>query len=94
MSKLDSVNQHYEETNQAIHDTLAKRFFLADKAGDIDTMLKITAQLGYIQQIHLGLNKNLLVEKEIKNINKRLDRIPPEILEQYVSNPELIIPAQ
>jgi hypothetical protein len=91
MGKGDSVNQHYEETNIAIHDTLTKRFFMADKNNDIETMLKVTAQIGYIQQIHLGLNKNLLAENEIKNINKRLDRIPPEILEQYVTNPELLV---
>jgi hypothetical protein len=91
MRKSESINEHYEGVNVAIHDTLAKRFFMADKDNDMESMLKITAQLGYIQQIHLGLNKNLLVEKEIKNINKRLNRIPPEILEQYVTNPDLMV---
>lgn len=94
MSKYESSNAHYEETNRAMHDVLAKYFFVADKERDLETILKITSQIGYLQQVHTGLSKNLLVENQIKDIYKKLNRIPPEILEQYVTNPELILPVQ
>lgn len=62
----------------------------------IDILTKLTSSIGYLQQTEATLNKNIYTEKDIAIINRRLDRIPPEVLQQADNpiDPTLIIPTE
>jgi len=109
-SKGKSSIEHFSDTNVNLHDELVKRFFITAKEGakrdvvtkegietidvTLDALSKLTSSIGYLQQTQATLNKNIYVEKDIKEINQKLDRIPPEILESLSVSPELIIPSE
>lgn len=86
MRKTESLIEHYSRSNTKMHDELVKQFMIAGKKNDVDMMIKITGSVGYMQQVQTSLTKNLYIEKHIKDINRKLDRIPPEMLQQ-INNP-------
>ena len=59
----------------------------------LEILQKLTSSIGYLQQTEASLTKNIYTEKDIKNINRRLDRIPPEVLQSYM-NPTLLDPLE
>jgi len=105
MKKNGSFVEHYSKTNAALHDklvsefmkTIKSRVYKMDKEERVDVtveaLTKITSAIGYLQQTQTSLTKNLYIEKHIKEINTKLDRIPPEILQCYL-NPELLEPVE
>jgi hypothetical protein len=102
--------QHFSDTNVNLHDILVQKFFITAKEGaqrqvvtkegietidvTLDVLAKLTSSIGYLQQTQATLNKNIYVEKDIKEFNDKLDRIPPEILESLSVSPELIVPSE
>lgn len=76
-----------------MHDKLMKRFMLSDRDNDVDMMIKLASSVAYMQQTQTTLTKNLYVEQHIKDINRRLDRIPPEVL-QSVLSPTVLDPIE
>lgn len=91
MRKSQTAVEHYSKSNLAMHDKLMKRFMLSDKGNDVDMMIKLASSVAYMQQTQTTLTKNLYVEQHIKDINRRLDRIPPELL-QSINDPSLLEP--
>jgi hypothetical protein len=94
MRKTESNIEHLTRTNMVLHDHLVKEFMRTTKsrifvtsregnATDIttDTLCKLASSIGYMQQTQAALQKNIYTEKDIKAINTRLDRIPPELLQ-------------
>lgn len=68
-----------------MHDKLMKRFMLSDRDDDVEMMIKLASSIAYMQQTQTTLTKNLYVEQHIKDINRKLDRIPPEVLQSTMS---------
>jgi|LWDU01.1.fsa_nt_gi hypothetical protein len=62
---------------------------LSDRDDDVDMMIKLSSSIAYLQQTQAALAKNLYVEQHIKEINRKLDRIPPEVLQQAM-NPDIL----
>lgn len=85
--------QHYSDSNVAMHDKLVRRFMLSDRDEDVDMMIKLASSIGYMQQTQAALHKNIYSEQDLKEINRKLDRIPPEILQQHLS-PTVIEPIE
>lgn len=59
----------------------------------VDVLTKLSSSIGYLQQVQTSLTKNLYIEKHIKEINTKLDRIPPEILQSMMS-PKVLEPIE
>lgn len=86
MRRTESIIEHYSRSNVAMHDELVKQFMIASKGeADVELMIKLTGSVGYMQQVQGSLTKNLYIEKHIKEINNKLDRIPPEVLQAHLS---------
>ena len=88
MKKTESVIEHYSKTNVQVHDILMGRFMIESKMGeDVDDnkLMKLASSIGFIQQTQASIQKNIYSENDIKEINRRLDRIPPEILQQALT---------
>jgi len=85
--------EHIARVNVQLHDKLVKRFMLSDRDDDVDMMLKLSSGIGYIQQTQSAINKNLYTERDIKAINTRLDRIPPELLQSHL-DPTVLEPIE
>ena len=106
MRKTESAIQAFSRANVVLHDSLVKEFmkttkqriYITSREGNstditVDTLCKLASSIGYMQQTQAALNKNIYVEHDIKEINRRLDRIPPEILQQHLS-PENLEPIE
>lgn len=93
MRKTESTMDHLGRTNLQLHDRLVKRFMLSDRDDDVDMMLKLASGIGYIQQTQSAISKNIYTERDIKAINTRLDRIPPELLHSTL-DPSLLEPIE
>ncbi len=94
MRKTETSVEHNSRTNIVMHDLLMKEFMLASKGEkDVEMMLKISSNIAYLQQTNTTLMKNLYIEKHIKEINTKLDRIPPEILQSMMS-PKVLEPIE
>jgi len=93
MRKTETIVDHISKVNLQLHDRLTRRFMLSDRDNDVDMMMKISSNIAYMQQTQAALHKNLYIEKHIKTINNKLDRIPPEILQSYM-NPTLLEPIE
>ncbi len=92
--KGESTVEHNSKSNVVMHDLLMKQFMLASKGEtDVEMMLKISSNIAYLQQTNTTLMKNLYIEKHIKEINTKLDRIPPEILQSMMS-PNVLEPIE
>lgn len=97
MRKTQGAIDHLSRTNILLHDHLVKEFmkttknriFITSREGNatditIDTLCKLASSIGFMQQTQAALQKNLYTEKDIKDINRRLDRIPPELLQSHL----------
>jgi len=74
-------DDHMERSINNVFDILMKRFNKEDKEGlHIDDLAKISSQIGYMAQVKTGMEKNIAIQKEIKDIKSYLKRIPPEML--------------
>jgi CRISPR/Cas system-associated endonuclease Cas3-HD len=91
MRRTESTMVHLARTNVQLHDRLVKRFMLSDRDDDVDMMIKLSSSIGYIQQTQSAISKNIYTERDIKAINTRLDRIPPELLQKF-TNPTVLEP--
>jgi len=104
MRRTESEIEHLSRTNMVLHDELTKEFmittkkrvYITSREGNstditVDTLCKLASSIGYMQQTQAALQKNIYTERDIKAINTRLDRIPPEMLQSYM-NPALLEP--
>ena len=74
-----------------IFERLHKRFINYEKDNDdseatLNYLAKLGGSLGYMAQVHSGLAKAYKHEKQLADIEKRLEQIPPEVLQQYVKS--------
>ena len=74
-----------------IFQRLHKRFINYEKDNDdsqstLDYLTKLGGSLGYMAQVHSGLAKAYQHEKRLADIEKRLAKIPPELLQQYLKS--------
>ena len=81
MNTGQSVVEHNQRGINKLFDRLMRRFMLHDKAkdADLDYLCKLASAMGYMAQTSASLNKNLYLEKDIRDIKAQLNRIPPEI---------------
>ena len=68
-----------------IFEKLHKRFINFEKDNDnspatLDYLTKLNGAIGYMAQVHSGLAKAYQHEKRLADIEKKLEKIPPEIL--------------
>ena len=70
---------------------LHKRFINYEKDNDdssttLDYLTKLGGCIGYMAQVHSGLAKAYQHEKRLADIEKKLEKIPPEILKDILRN--------
>ena len=87
--KLDTEIM-YEGVIQ-IFNKLHKRFINYEKGDDdsqstLDYLTKLAGSIGYMAQVHSGLAKAYQHEKRLLDIEKRLEKIPPEVLQKYLKS--------
>ena len=87
--KLDTEIM-YEGVIQ-IFNKLHKRFINFEKGDDdsqstLDYLTKLAGSIGYMAQVHSGLAKAYQHEKRLLDIEKRLEKIPPEVLQKYLKS--------
>lgn len=85
--KLDTEKM-YEGVIQ-IFERMHKRFIEYEKKDDtsdntLDYLIKLAGSLGYTAQVHAGLSKSYQHEKRLADIEKKLGKIPPELLKELV----------
>ena len=92
--KLDTEKM-YEGIIQ-IFERLLDRFIKYEKANadddsqsTIDYLAKLSGSIGYTAQVHAGLAKAYHHEKRLADIEKRLEKIPPEVLQEYLKSGRL-----
>jgi len=94
---LDSTQPEKLETQKMyegiiqIFEKLHKRFIAYEKENEednsqptLDYLTKLGGSIGYMAQVHSGLAKAYQHEKRLADIEKRLEKIPPEILQEYL----------
>lgn len=74
-----------------IFNKLHKRFINYEKGDDdsqltLDYLTKLAGSIGYMAQVHSGLAKAYQHEKRLADIEKRLGKIPPEVLQKYLKS--------
>jgi len=74
-----------------IFERLHKRFINYEKDNDdssttLDYLTKLGGSIGYMAQVHSGLAKAYQHEKRLADIEKKLEKIPPEILQNILRN--------
>ena len=74
-----------------IFDRLHKRFIKYEKDNDdssvtLDYLTKLGSSIGYMAQVHSGLAKAYQHEKRLADIEKKLDKIPPELLKDVLKS--------
>ena len=87
--KLDTEKM-YEGVIQ-IFERLHKRFIEYEKQDDasgvtLDYLTKLSGSIGYMAQVHSGLAKAYQHEKRLADIEKKLEKIPPEILKELIKS--------
>jgi len=87
--KLDTEKM-YEGVIQ-IFERLHKRFIDYEKGDDqsqssLDYLTKLAGSIGYMAQVHSGLAKAYQHEKRLAQIEKKLEKIPPEILKEIIES--------
>ncbi len=87
--KLDTEKMY--EGVISIFDRLHKRFIDYEKSNNddssqqtLDYLTKLAGSIGYMAQVHSGLAKAYQHEKRLADIEKRLEKIPPEVLQEYL----------
>ena len=86
--KLDTEKM-YEGVIQ-IFERLLKRFITYEKQDDdsqatLDYLTKLAGSLGYMAQVHSGLAKAYQHEKRLADLEKKFEKIPPEILKEILN---------
>ena len=87
LDKLDTEKM-YEGVIQ-IFERLLKRFITYEKQDDdsqatLDYLTKLAGSLGYMAQVHSGLAKAYQHEKRLADLEKKFEKIPPEILKEIL----------
>ena len=72
-----------------IFERLHKRFINYEKdnddsSGTLDYLTKLGGSIGYMAQVHSGLAKSYQHEKRLADIEKKLEKIPPELLKDFL----------
>lgn len=73
-----------------VFERLHKRFIRYEKENDdnsqptLDYITKLGGSIGYIAQVHSGLAKAYQHEKRLADIEKKLEKIPPELLKDFL----------
>ena len=73
-----------------VFERLHKRFIRYEKENDdnsqptLDYITKLGGSIGYMAQVHSGLAKAYKHEKDLADIKKILEKIPPEILKDKI----------
>ncbi len=85
--KLDTEKM-YEGVIQ-IFERMHKRFIEYEKQDDksentLDYLTKLASSVGYMAQVHSGLAKAYQHEKRLADIEKKLEKIPPELLKDFL----------
>ena len=86
--KLDTEKM-YEGVIQ-IFERLLKRFITYEKQDDdsqatLDYLTKLAGSLGYMAQVHSGLAKAYQHEKRLADLEKKFEKIPPELLKEILN---------
>ncbi|MCH7611850.1 MAG: hypothetical protein IIB45_00645 [Candidatus Marinimicrobia bacterium] len=86
--KLDTEKM-YEGVIQ-IFERLLKRFITFEKQDDdsqatLDYLTKLAGSLGYMAQVHSGLAKAYQHEKRLADLEKKFEKIPPELLKEILN---------
>ena len=73
-----------------IFERLLKRFIKFEKQDDesqatLDYLTKLAGSLGYMAQVHSGLAKAYQHEKRLADLEKKFEKIPPEILKEILN---------
>ena len=87
--KLDTEKM-YEGIIQ-IFERLHKRFVNYEKQDDdsqssLDYLTKLAGSLGYMAQVHSGLAKAYQHEKRLADLEKKFEKIPPEMLKEILKS--------
>ena len=87
--KLDTEKMY--EGVIAIFERLHKRFIDYEKESDnsqstLDYLSKLAGSVGYMAQVHSGLAKSYQHEKRLADIEKKLEKIPPEVLKEVLES--------
>ena len=74
-----------------IFERLHKRFIDFEKNNDdststLDYLTKLGGSIGYMAQVHSGLAKAYQHEKRLAAIEKKLEKIPPEVLKNILNS--------
>ena len=76
-----------------IFEILQKRFMSYDKANadddtssTLDYLTKLSGSIGYTAQVHSGLAKAYQHEKRLSDIEKKLSKLPPELLKTVIND--------
>ncbi len=88
LDKLDTEKM-YEGVIQ-IFERLLKRFIKFEKQDDdsqatLDYLTKLAGSLGYMAQVHSGLAKAYQHEKRLADLEKKFEKIPPELLKEILN---------
>ena len=86
--KLDTEKM-YEGVIQ-IFERLLKRFITYEKQDDdsqatLDYLTKLAGSLGYMAQVHSGLAKAYQHEKRLADLEKKFEKIPPDVLKEILN---------
>lgn len=88
--KLDTEKM-YEGVIQ-IFERLHTRFIKYDEANDnddsqtLDYLTKLSGSIGYAAQVHSGLAKAYQHEKRLSDLEKKFEKIPPEMLKELMKS--------
>ena len=87
--KLDTEKM-YEGIIQ-IFERLHKRFISYEKQDDdsqssLDYLTKLAGSLGYMAQVHSGLAKAYQHEKRLADLEKKFEKIPPEMIKEILKS--------
>jgi hypothetical protein len=87
--KLDTEKM-YEGIIQ-IFERLHNRFVKYEKQDDdsqssLDYLTKLAGSLGYMAQVHSGLAKAYQHEKRLADLEKKFEKIPPEMLKEILKS--------
>jgi len=52
----------------------------------LDYLTKLSGSIGYTAQVHAGLAKAYQHEKRLSDIEKKMEKIPPEVLNEYLKS--------
>ena len=74
-----------------MYERLHKRFINYEKDNDessatLDYLTKLSGSIGYMAQVHSGLAKAYQHEKRLADIEKKLEKIPPELLRDFLKS--------